>query len=69
MATRKRKATKKGCARKKSSKACLEELGRRRHRQLAKSRGKRAKAITRAKAVKIGRGRRKAINKYNKKKR
>ncbi len=69
-----RRNRKKGCSKKKlckasaRSKAYLEGLGRRRHRQLAKSRGKkRAKPISRDKAIKIGRGRLKAVRKYNKK--
>lgn len=73
MATKKRRNRKKGCSKKRPCKASarspgyLEGLGRRRHRQLAKSRGKRAKPITAAQARKIGRGRLKAVRKYNRK--
>ncbi len=65
-AKRRRKPLRRKCT-KKGAKCTLENLGRRRHRQLAKSRGKKATPLTRARAVKIGRGRLKAIRKYNKK--
>ncbi len=72
MATKKR-ARRSKCSKKKPCKASarsktyLGSLGRRTHKARAKSRGKRAKPITGAQAVRIGRKRLASIRKYSKK--
>ncbi len=74
MATKKR-ARRSKCSKKKPCKASarsktyLANLGRRTHKARAKSRGKRAKPITGARAVQIGRKRLAAVRRYYKKNR